>query len=80
MAKLAALRQSGTSVRKIVHALDLSATTVARLVKEHAALARLAKGVGYGSLAGADQAVGKVKLRRGPFQRKFSSSKRTPCV
>jgi DNA invertase Pin-like site-specific DNA recombinase len=34
VAKLAALRQSGTSIRRIAHALDLSATTVARLLKQ----------------------------------------------
>jgi DNA invertase Pin-like site-specific DNA recombinase len=34
MAKLAVLRRSGTSIRRIAHALDLSATTVARLLKQ----------------------------------------------
>jgi transposase len=34
MAKLSVLRRSGTSIRRIAHALDLSATTVARLLKE----------------------------------------------
>jgi DNA invertase Pin-like site-specific DNA recombinase len=37
MAKLAVLRRSGTSIRLIAHALDLSPTTVARLIKEQAA-------------------------------------------
>jgi DNA invertase Pin-like site-specific DNA recombinase len=40
MAKLAALRQSGASIRRIASELVLSPTTVARLLKEQAALAR----------------------------------------
>jgi DNA-binding Lrp family transcriptional regulator len=40
MAKLESLRRGGTSIRRIAGELDLSATTVARLLKERAALAR----------------------------------------
>jgi hypothetical protein len=38
MAKLDALRRGGASIRGMARELGLSATTVARLVKEHAAL------------------------------------------
>jgi DNA-binding Lrp family transcriptional regulator len=38
MAKLESLRRGGASIRLIARELGLSATTVARLVKEHVAL------------------------------------------
>jgi predicted transposase YdaD len=40
MASLTALQQSGASIRRIAKELDLSPTTVARVVKEQAELAR----------------------------------------
>jgi IS30 family transposase len=40
MAKIETLRLSGASIRRIAKELDLSPTTVARVVKEQAGLAR----------------------------------------
>jgi IS30 family transposase len=40
MAELESLRRNGASIRQIARELDLSPTTVARVVKEQAALAR----------------------------------------